>query len=516
MNTASFSSTKNANYFNDTLALFNHLFRSSQNYAAGLSRYTTDFFMPFLISTLYFRKTESNNLLSKTPLSTFISHLELLDFNRDLARRGMLSALSSANRYTQSEMGNYFDALLKAYMFFDHRDLAAFFERQDRLLDTIAHVYPQAIADIEPEFGFHFERGLNPLVAETDRFYLYRITPTDTDIKMKPDGKPIMILPPYVLGANILGFLPQENRSYAHCFANQGIPTYIRILKDITTCEPLQTMSGEDDANDTRLFCETLMKTHGKPVTINGYCQGGFTAVCNFLSGELDGLADALLTCVAPMDGTRSKGLSGFLGGLPQRFNDLAYGTKTLKNGNQVADGKLMGWVYKLASIEAESPVTVFYRDLMMFARQKSEKPVISKTAAALNYWLMNERNDLPLEITKMSFASYNTPITADGTLPVTLFGRKLNFNRLKEKKIPWLICYGEHDDLVEKTTALAPLDYIEAEVTPFPKGHVAIATSWSASNSTCPLHGRFGENEVRGPVRFQLDLDQTFVDQKG
>ena len=44
-----------------------------------------------------------------------------------------------------------------------------------------------------------------------------------------------------------------------------------------------------------------------------GYCQGGFTAVVNLLSGELDHLVDALITCVAPMDGTRSQGLVEFL-----------------------------------------------------------------------------------------------------------------------------------------------------------------------------------------------------------
>jgi hypothetical protein len=49
------------------------------------------------------------------------------------------------------------------------------------------------------------------------------------------DAKPVLIIPPYVLGANILGFLPGEQRSYAHCFANQGFPTYIRILKAIDT-----------------------------------------------------------------------------------------------------------------------------------------------------------------------------------------------------------------------------------------------------------------------------------------
>jgi hypothetical protein len=33
---------------------------------------------------------------------------------------------------------------------------------------------------------------------------------------------------------------------------------------------------------------------------------------------------------------------------------------KTLPNGNKVADGKLMGWVYKLKNIETEQPLKLF------------------------------------------------------------------------------------------------------------------------------------------------------------
>jgi hypothetical protein len=144
----------------------------------------------------------------------------------------------------------------------------------------------------------------------------------------------------------------------------------------------------------------------------------------------------------------------------------------------------------------------------MMFASQCGGAFTISKTAAGLNYCLNNERNDLPLEITRMSFSSYNTPISADGTLPVALFGRKLNLKRLPAKRIPWLICYGLNDNLVEPPTALAPLDHVAAEVTAFPKGHVAIATSWSDPASACALHTRFGDRNSRGPVRFHLDLE--------
>jgi hypothetical protein len=50
-------------------------------------------------------------------------------------------------------------------------------------------------------------------------------------------------------------------------------------------------------------------------------------------------------------------------------------------------------------------------------------------------------------------------------------------------------------------------LDYIDAEVAAFPKGHVAIATSWSHPDSDFALHTRFADGVTRGPVRFHLDL---------
>jgi hypothetical protein len=496
--------------FNKNASAVYQLISITQNYLAGLSKYSNDFMLPYLISTHYFRTAETEKLPKTSILESLTAYLNLLDFNLNIYNRGFLAGLDSINNYAKFEMGSLISALYNMLLHASGDDLYTFVERQAQLMDLVVNAYPEAIQAIEPEYGFHFERGDHKLIDETDRFYLYRIAPTDKTVKTNQSGKPVLIIPPYVLGANILGFLPGENKSYAHCFANQGFPTYVRILKDIETTEALQVMTGEDDARDTRRFCETIMQKHGRATTLNGYCQGGFSGLCDLLSGELDGLVDAFITCVAPMDGTRSKGLANFLKSLPSRFNDLSYGTKTLPGGNKVADGKLMGWVYKLKSIEHESPIPAFYRDLMMFARQGKSNIQISKTAAALNYWLNNERFDLPLEITKMSFASYHTPITSDGTLPVKLFGKKLNLTRLKDLAIPWLICYGEGDDLVEKETALAPLDYVKAEITPFPKGHVAIATSWSHPDSPCALHTRFGEGNWRGPVRFQMDLDSA------
>jgi len=482
-------------------------FAASGDLAAAFSRYTNEFFIPYLVSTSYFQDVEQQRIRKADVKETVDAYQGLFNFNLSLWMRAMEGASNAFSRYVSVEAKRTFDAMA-ALASGDTGALVRLMRRKAELAETLARRYPEAIDAIAPEYGLHARGTEIVKVDETERFLLYQVLPTDPSVEVRTDGKPVMIIPPYVLGANILSFLPGEKRSYVHCFANQGVPTYIRVLKRIEESEALQTMTGEDDANDTRRFAEAIHQRHGRGITLNGYCQGGFSSLCNLLSGRLDGLVDVFITCVAPMDGTRSKGLSGFLKDLPRRFNDLDYGTKTLKNGNTVADGKLMGWVYKLKSIDTESPVPAFLRDLLMFARQPDGEISIGKTAAALNYWLNYERFDLPLEITKMSFASYNTPITEDGILPVRLFGQKLDIHRIAEMGIPWLICHGESDDLVEPDVALAPLDFVEAEVSAFPKGHVAIATSWSHPESACALHTRFGEKQYRGPVRFHLDLE--------
>ncbi len=506
-----------------------NLIKAEQAYWIGLNKYIDDFMLPYQIAAKYITRVEQDKFLHTPFLDSLQSYADLFELNLDIANKELASRIDAINNYHIPELNRCFIAWVNTIFNLEGEDISEFMARHAKTLELVTYQYRQSIQDIESEYGFHFEKAGYIKAAETDRFDLYQVLPNDKKVKVRENGKPVIIIPPYVLGSNVLAFLPGENKSYVHSFANQGIPTYIRILKDIKTNPAVQVMTGENDVLDTRFFCEQIKAKHGKLVTLNGYCQGGFSAVCDLLSGELDDLIDALITCVSPIDGTRSKGLGQFLRDLPQRFNDLAYGTKTLPNGNQVADGDLMSWIYKIKSIDDEAPIVAFYRDLMMLKnisdfdsqkqksaghpshRRRGEKELnVSKTALAINYWLTYERNDLPMAITKMSFNSYNIPITKDGTLPVKLFDRELNFKRLKEKGIKWLICYGEKDDLVEKETALAPLDYVDAEVTMFPKGHVAMATSWSRPASEYALHKRF-ENNQRGPVRYQLDLEKEY-----
>lgn len=485
------------------------LLSAAQNYWLALLRYQMDFYFPMFKAMRYFNNVESLRIMTENPMDTVLQYTNLLQYNGEIFSLGQLNSLEAALDYHAADVRKAFSAWLNSFNGDQNGEsLFDFIAHNAGATEIMAQRLPQEIKDIADEYGFHFERGGYELIAETDRFMLYQVLPTEKETEVRQDGKPILIVHPYVLGADILAFLPSENKSYVHCFANQGIPTYFRILKDIGKNPAVQAITLEDDIRDMKFFCEKIKERHGRTLTLNGYCQGGLITLANLLSGELDDLVDTHLTCVAPIDGTRSPGFAGFLGRLPQRFNDLAYGTKRLDTGNLVADGDLMSWVYKIKSIEDEAPLVTFYRDLAMIRNLEARGGKLSKTVAALNYWIFHQRHDLPIEITKLSFASYNTPISEDGTLPFRAFGRELNMKRIQEKKIPWLICYGESDRLVERNTALAPLDYVDAEVTPFPKGHVAIATSWSLPTSEYALHMRFGEENTRGPVRFHLDVE--------
>jgi hypothetical protein len=472
-----------------------------------LAKYHQEFMQPFWTALEAFLSTEQEKFLRHPVTDSMRDYFELLQFNLQVGEKGFRSGMNAMLEYHGARTNGAVQAWLNTVYQLDGDTIVDFTENEARLLETLLYAYPKAIRAIKPEYGFHFDEDGYIQAGETDRFLIYQVLPTNGGA-VRENGKPVLIVPPYVLGPNILAFLPAQNKSYVHAYANQGIPTYIRILKDIDTTPAVQTLTGEQDALDTRTFCEIIKKRHGQPVTLNGFCQGGFLAITGLLSGKLDGLVDALINCVAPMDGTRSKALVEYMEHLPPRFRDLGYAVKPLPNGNRVVDGKVMSWVYKLKSMENEAPLYTLYRDLKIFDNGNRGPTKISKTAAAINHWLIFDRKDLPEAITKMSFDSYTLPVDDQGNLPFKLFDRTLNFKRLQEKNISFLICYGDKDELVDKEAALAPLDYIPAEVTCFPKGHGAIATSWSRPDSACALHTRFGDN-YRGPVRFHLDLEK-------
>jgi poly(3-hydroxyalkanoate) synthetase len=500
------------------LKTYNDAMSYGSSLTLGLWKYMNDFMEPSFNTQWAFLEAQWNKRQHESIGNNGGSFLDLMQFNNDLTNRSMKSGMESIMDYQQSFQKEAISAWQNTLSNKEEGGITDFFQHRKESVEAVLNRLPQAIRDIKAEYGFHFGDGGNVRIDETDRFVLYQVLPLDKKVKTNPDGKPVLIIPPYVLGPNILSFLPGEQRSYVHSFADQGVPTYIRIVKDINQHPAVQTMTGEDDALDTRRFCELLKAKHENAVTLNGFCQGGYIALCTLLSGELDDLVDSLITCVAPMDGTRSPSFVSFMDKIPPRYKDLEYAMKTLPNGNRVIDGKIMSWVYRLKSIEDENPLTKYFQDLAIYGPTKTSA-AISKIASAINYWLTFDRTDLPVAITKMSYDSYTKPVDKEGNLPVTLFGRTLNFKHIQDKNIHFLIAYAENDDLITKETAMAPLDYIEAEVTIYPKGHGGIATSWSVPTSECAHHtcflGESGRRKLRGIVRYHLDLEEGLIQAK-
>jgi hypothetical protein len=248
--------------------------KAGQTYWLGLCRYISDFMAPSLNALNSFTAVEREKVANLPPQDTAGDFLSLWQFNLQLAQQALINGLKVINEYHLRQADEVLKAWLNTALGHEGEDLASFMARQAQLMDLLVHGYPVAIRAIEPEYGFHFDDDRYIKVAETERFYLYQVLPWHQGVKAREQGKPIFIIPPYVLGSNIMAFLPGQDKSFVHCFANQGIPTYIRIVKDIATTPAVQDLTGEDDCLDTRGFCEQIKARHGKAITLCGYCQG--------------------------------------------------------------------------------------------------------------------------------------------------------------------------------------------------------------------------------------------------
>jgi hypothetical protein len=306
-----------------------------------------------------------------------------------------------------------------------------------------------------------------------------------------------------MLGQHILSFLPYENKSYAHSFANEGIPTYVRVVKDIDQNDIVQNMTPDDDCDQTRELCSVLKEKHGQKVTLNGTCQGGYIGLMNLLSGTLTEVSDTLITNVAPIDGTYSDAISG----MPSMHHDFI--TTTLPNGHKVANGYMLSLGMRFVAIDRETPLI---KVLDQASLHKATDLNPGKTVAALFRWLLKERVHLPLEIAKMSTKTFHEPISEDGVLPATLYDKPLKVADLAKLGVKWHQNYALKDDLVTPPCATAANKFLEGtdviESVAFPGGHVAILTS--PYNKRAPVNDYFTAKDgtkYRGPVKFQLDI---------
>jgi hypothetical protein len=436
------------------------------------------------------------------PLS-LIETFEIATHNVSMVKKGLSGAKEKLADYAFDQLEAGTRALIHSVLQAQGEKLADFMRREAEVMEAVAN-FNEQIEGIEGEFGFHFESPNYKLVHETDAFLCYQVLPIKKDVKVRKDLKPVLMVPPYMLGVHILSFLPQDNKSYSHAFANEGVPTYVRVVKDILRSEEVQALTPEGDCDQTVELCKKIKDLNGgKKVTLNGTCQGGYISLMNILSGKLDGVCDALITNVTPVDGTMSEAICG----MPNMHHDFI--TTTLPNGNKVANGFLLSLGMRLVAIDRETPL-VKVLDQASLHRATELNP--GKTPAALFRWLLKERVHLPIEIAKMSSHTFQEPIEADGTLPVQLYSKPLNVKSLVDLKVPWYQNYAIKDDLVTPDCATAANKHLEGsnivESVAFCGGHVAILTS--PFGKKAPVNGEFVDangKKSRGPVKFQVDI---------
>ena len=428
--------------------------------------------------------------------------LEVLQHNQALMTKGVLSAQEKMMDYVFDQVEEGMQATFNTLFNVEGEKISGYINREAGVMESVAN-FNEQINKIKDEFGFHFNSGNYKLVHETDTFQMYQVLPLKAGVKVRDDVKPMLLVPPYMLGVHILSFLPYENKSYAHSFANEGVPTYVRVVKDIMTDAKVQQTTPDSDCLQTVELCKKLMEIHGKKAVLNGTCQGGYICLMNLLSGKFDGIVDTLITNVAPIDGTYSDAISG----MPQMHHDFI--STTLPSGNKVANGYLLSLGMRFVAIDRETPLV---KVLDQASLHKATDLNPGKTPAALFRWLLKERTHLPLEIAKMSSCTFQQPIGADGTLPVQLFGQPLNLKKLADLKVKWYQNYAIKDDLVTPPCATAGNRFLEGtdvvESVAFHGGHVAILTSPYAKKA--PVNGTFTDatgKKVRGPVKFMLDM---------
>jgi hypothetical protein len=464
----------------------------------ALDRERLEFFDPFRIAAMIAFRAAKDHPPSPDAWA------ELMQHNQALISRALWANQQQLMAYVMDEGQKAWSAWYNSIFALPGETFPAFCHRQAEVMEAVAN-FSEQIEKVRDEFGFHFRWADYRLVGETASFLMYQVLPNKPGVTVDDSLKPMLLVPPYMLGVHILAFLPGEDKSFAHAFANAGIPTYVRVVRDIWETEAVQTMTPEDDCLQTAALCARLVEKHRQRVTLNGTCQGGYVSLMNLLSGRLADVSDTLISNVTPVDGTHSRAISH----QPQMSQDFFL--SELPNGNAVANGYLLSLGMRLVAIDRETPLIQVLNQARLY-EQSNLHP--GKTTAALFRWLRKERVHLPKAIAEMSSISFQQPIAADGALPVTLFGKPLRIGDLKDLGVTWYQDYGTRDDLVTPACATAGNRFLAGtgvvEEVPFAGGHVAMLTSpyargWRVDGRFIGADGR----EHRGPVAFQREISR-------
>ena len=143
--------TGSADAFSEGLSILENLYSAGQAYLAGMSRYTTDFYIPYLLASQYFQRVELKRINEESPADTLEAYLHLLENNIELVNRSIKGTADMMSAYAQLEMPDFTEAVQQSIAELKFDKLVEYTKRQAGLMEMVTNSYPESIDAIGSE-----------------------------------------------------------------------------------------------------------------------------------------------------------------------------------------------------------------------------------------------------------------------------------------------------------------------------------------------------------------------------
>lgn len=415
----------------------------------------------------------------------------------------VLEMAMSANKESFAYWNERIEEVLPIMLSWDFEGVAAFWEKQVAVLDVVVNKNPKELQAIRGKMGCKWDDTKRfRVVNETARCVLYQVLPLREGVQIRERGKPVIHFAPLILQTVILDLLPYEGLSYIGAFADSGTPTFFMVTKEIVSTPEAQVLTEEQLILDLEFFAQSLSRSYGRKVTLNGTCQGALPllhAVCA-KGRRIDKYVDCWIGLVPAYSLYASPRVRADMAKIPEsKRNDLNAITVVLGNGNRVVPGEIAGFATRLKT----DPWTALVRDM-----RSAEKGERSLMASAITEYL---RTLIPMSVPmmEMSHTCASRPITEDGVFPTRLFDDEVAFAVAIARGIKLHVVAGEKDEVVDLEAALRMFELpcvksyrgASSKVVPG-AGHIALMTTCARDSSK-----NFIGNEG-GPLWFHLQLE--------
>jgi hypothetical protein len=404
-----------------------------------------------------------------------------------------LKALSDVSKHYFEQSRSMIEALATGDLVKMEQQLADY----ATLLETVNEVNPDLMEEAKEATGFAVENPLEyTLLMETPRAKIWQVLPLEEGVEVDDSRKPVLLVSPFMLEDRIMAIDPHGGMSFAHQFANEGIPTYVIRFDNPNDNEATRDMTGEEFTEDLAAAASTIKQKHGRSVALQTVCQGAYLSLLAMCTGRLHDSVDAFTQIVPPNGQTVDPILQESL----QRIPASDRGQLPKMNPFPASASTLSMQLNNL-----QNPVSN-----VISAVNTAKKGPMSTSAAAMGVWLESHAiRSMPREMVQLTLEGAMKGVTPEGGLPQTLFGQELSLETMREK-IRWGIFAGGRDTVVHKDSAVLP--EVIFKDNPLPNltvvvdenaGHVSFLTAYTTktgrqknAHSPLELHKKWEREE--------------------